>query len=69
VLALAPAEGVADLAEERVAVPAPALGLAEAGGVVRALRLVPAATLATAPWVLALGAGVRAPWVRNGIIA
>jgi hypothetical protein len=68
--ALAPAEGVADLPDEPAAVFAPALGLAKAGGVVRALRLAAAGALATAPWVLALGAaGVRTPWVRNGIIA
>ena len=47
--ALDPAEGVADLPDERAAVFAPALGLAEAGGVVRALRLAVAGALATAP--------------------
>ena len=49
VLALAPAEGVADLPDERAAAVAPALALAEAGGVVRELRLAPAAALVTAP--------------------
>ena len=70
VLALAPAEGVADFPDERTAAPAPALALAAAGGgVVRALMLAPA--VATAPCVLARGAaaGDRTPWVRNGIIA
>jgi hypothetical protein len=67
--ALGPAEGVAGWLDERAALAAPALALAEAGGVGREPRLVTAVALATAPLVLALGAaGVRA-WVRNGIIA
>jgi hypothetical protein len=47
VLALAPGEGVADLPDERAAVPAPAPALTE--GVVREPRLALAAALATAP--------------------
>ncbi len=69
VLAPGPAEGVAGLPDERAAVAVPALALADAGGVGREPTLVTAAALATAPWVLAPGAGVRVPWVRNGIIA
>jgi hypothetical protein len=49
VLALAPAEGVADLPDERAAAVAPALALAKAGGVAREPRLAPAAAVATAP--------------------
>jgi hypothetical protein len=63
VLALAPAEGVADFPGVRTAAAAPALALAAAagGGVVRALMLAPA--VATTPCVLELGAaaGVRMP--------
>jgi hypothetical protein len=47
--ALDPAEGVADLPDERAAAAAPALALAEAGGVGREPTLVTAAALATAP--------------------
>lgn len=69
-LVLTPAEGAADLPADRdaAAVPARALALAGAAGCERRPAVV--AELVTAPWVLVLVvAGVRAPCVRNGIIA
>jgi hypothetical protein len=49
VLALAPAEGVADLPDERPVAAAPALALAEAGAVVRRPRPAPVAAAVIAP--------------------
>lgn len=68
--ALRPAEGVADLAEVLAVADPLALRPADAGGALRGWMPVPVAAIDTLPGVDAPGVtGVRAPCVRNGIIA
>ena len=67
-LVLRPAEGAAELAREVTL--AAALPLADASAVLGGGPPVPGAVIAAGPWVPVLDVtDVRAPCVRNGIIA